>query len=139
MAQFYSPAPAQPNNRQATTSLISGIVAWVLWLLFLCFNYSIGIFLSALTVGITGLLCGIVSFLPVIPWIVAVITGHLSLSQIGRTGEGGKGSAIAGLIMGYLGIALTLCTIAFYLLVVSGVVAASFLPTPNPSFLTPVP
>lgn len=139
MAQPYSPVPAQPNNRQATTSLISGIIAWVAWLLFICFNWTIGLFVSLLTMGITGMLCGLVSYLPVIPWIVAIVTGHIGLSQIGRTGEAGKGMAIAGLIMGYLGIAMTLCTIIFAVLAAFGLVAASYLPTPNPSFLTPGP
>ncbi|CAM5363261.1 DUF4190 domain-containing protein [Leifsonia shinshuensis] len=37
--------------------------------------------------------------------IVAVITGHIALSQIKRTGEVGRGMALAGLIIGYVGIA----------------------------------
>ncbi|GAA4143959.1 DUF4190 domain-containing protein [Leifsonia shinshuensis] len=37
--------------------------------------------------------------------IVAVITGHIALSQIKRTGEAGRGMALAGLIIGYVGIA----------------------------------
>ena len=36
--------------------------------------------------------------------LVAVITGHIALSQIGKTGEKGRGLAIAGLVLGYLGI-----------------------------------
>ena len=36
--------------------------------------------------------------------LVAVITGHIALSQIKRTGEKGRGLAIAGLVLGYLGI-----------------------------------
>jgi hypothetical protein len=139
MEQAYSPVPTQPNNRQANISLISGIIAWVLWLLFICFNYSIGIFLGALTVGITSILCGILSYLPVIPWIVAIITGHLGLAQIGRTGEGGRGMAIAGLIMGYLGLLLTLCTIGAYILGLFGILVLGSIPTPDPSFLTPIP
>jgi len=34
--------------------------------------------------------------------ILGIIFGHVSISQINRTGEGGKGLAIAGLILGYL-------------------------------------
>jgi hypothetical protein len=34
----------------------------------------------------------------------AVICGHIALSQIKRTGERGRGLAIAGLVLGYLGI-----------------------------------
>lgn len=34
----------------------------------------------------------------------AVICGHIALNQIKRTGENGRGLAIAGLVLGYLGI-----------------------------------
>lgn len=37
--------------------------------------------------------------------IVAVITGHMALKQIELTGEQGRGLAIAGLILGYIGLA----------------------------------
>ncbi len=39
--------------------------------------------------------------------IAGVITGHLAISQIKRTNEGGRGLAIAGLIIGYVGVAFT--------------------------------
>lgn len=38
--------------------------------------------------------------------VVAVILGHIALSQIARTGEQGRGFAIAGLVLGYIGIAV---------------------------------
>jgi uncharacterized membrane protein YidH (DUF202 family) len=37
--------------------------------------------------------------------IVGIITGHLGLSQIKKTGEQGYGLALAGLIIGYLAVA----------------------------------
>jgi hypothetical protein len=36
--------------------------------------------------------------------ILGIIFGHIALSQIRRTGEGGRGLAITGLIFGYLGV-----------------------------------
>ena len=36
---------------------------------------------------------------------LAVIFGHIALSQINKRQEGGKGLAIAGLVIGYLGLA----------------------------------
>ncbi len=36
--------------------------------------------------------------------LAAVITGHIALAQIKRTGENGRGLALAGLIIGYVGI-----------------------------------
>ena len=37
--------------------------------------------------------------------IVPVITGHIALAQIKRTGEDGRGISIAGLVLGYIGLA----------------------------------
>jgi peptidyl-prolyl cis-trans isomerase B (cyclophilin B) len=36
-----------------------------------------------------------------------VIFGHVALSQINKTGEGGRGLAIAGLVIGYVSCALS--------------------------------
>lgn len=36
--------------------------------------------------------------------LAAVICGHIALSQIKKTGEKGRGLAIAGLVLGYLGL-----------------------------------
>lgn len=48
--------------------------------------------------AIVSLVASILSFS-----IVGVITGHIALSQIKKRAEGGRGLAIAGLIVGYLG------------------------------------
>lgn len=50
----------------------------------------------------------IVSIATAISWVGAVagvITGHIALAQIKRTGEKGRGLAITGLVLGYLYIA----------------------------------
>jgi hypothetical protein len=52
---------------------------------------------------VTGFFCGI----------AAVITGHIALAQIKRTGEGGRGLAIAGLVLGYVGVCLTMLAVIF--------------------------
>ncbi|AWS42129.1 DUF4190 domain-containing protein [Streptosporangium sp. 'caverna'] len=58
-----------------------------------------GMAIAALVMGIAGLFaCGITS-------IVGAVLGHISLSQIKRTGEEGRGMAIAGLVLSYFGIA----------------------------------
>ncbi|MGV3732387.1 MAG: DUF4190 domain-containing protein [Microcella sp.] len=55
------------------------------------------------TLAIVSLVTGIVGlFIPIA--LAAVITGHIALSQIKRLGDNGRGMAIAGLILGYLGI-----------------------------------
>lgn len=54
--------------------------------------------------AIASLVCGIINVFPL--FIVAIILGHLSLSEIKKSGGRlkGEGLAIAGLVMGYLGI-----------------------------------
>ncbi|HKH18497.1 MAG TPA: DUF1707 and DUF4190 domain-containing protein [Solirubrobacteraceae bacterium] len=43
--------------------------------------------------------------------ILAVVFGHAALNQIARTGQPGRGIAIAGLALGYIGLATMLFTI----------------------------
>jgi hypothetical protein len=38
--------------------------------------------------------------------ILAVVFGHVALKQIERTGQGGRGMAVAGLVLGYLGLSI---------------------------------
>jgi len=61
--------------------------------------------------AVASLVCGVL-FLCAPASIAAVVLGHLALSDIKRTANrmAGKGMAIAGLVMGYLGIALPRCT-----------------------------
>ena len=47
--------------------------------------------------------------------LVGVITGHIALSQIKKTGDKGRGLAIAGLIVGYVGIALGIIAAAIFI------------------------
>lgn len=62
----------------------------------------------ALVLGIVGVNLG------------GIICGHIALSQIRRTGEGGRGMAIAGLVLGYVWVAVVVL-----LLIVAGVLASS--------------
>jgi ABC-type spermidine/putrescine transport system permease subunit II len=61
--------------------------------------------------------------------LAAVITGHIALSQIKKTGEKGRGLAIAGLVLGYLGLIGGI--IAIVLFFVIGIAAVN-----DPSFTT---
>ena len=57
--------------------------------------------------AIAALVCGILAFCGLGPIaIAAVILGHKALRQIRRTGEDGHGLAKAGLVLGYLALAL---------------------------------
>ena len=83
-----------------------------------------------------GLVCSILSLVPVIGilfsivamflWIapiLAVIFGHVSRGQIKRTGEDGRGQATAGLVIGYIGIGFALLMIVIFI----GVLGLGFL------------
>jgi hypothetical protein len=65
------------------------------------------------TMAIISLISGIAgwSLLPFLGSIVAIITGHIAQGEIKKSGGmiTGKGMATAGLILGYLSIALGLC------------------------------
>ncbi|WP_373740825.1 DUF4190 domain-containing protein [Neisseria sp.] len=56
--------------------------------------------------SVVSLVFGILGFviLPFIGSIVAVITGHIARRKIRRTGQDGSGLALAGLILGYIGL-----------------------------------
>ncbi len=48
-----------------------------------------------------------------------IICGHIALGQIKRTGEGGRGLALAGLIIGYALTALTVLFVVGYIIVIA--------------------
>lgn len=53
--------------------------------------------------------------------LVGVVLGHIALSQIRRTGERGRGMALAGVIIGWVAIGLTvLLILAFVLFLTTG-------------------
>jgi len=60
--------------------------------------------------------------------ILGVILGHISLKQLKTSGEGGRGMALTGLIVGYIGIAgwiIGLIVFVVFLGIVGASVAAS--------------
>ncbi len=80
-----------------------------------------GLAVVSLVFGILGW-----TLLPLVGIIVAIITGHMALGQIRRSGgmQTGEGLAIAGLILGYLGLAIGLLVL---MLVVFGVIGIGLL------------
>lgn len=55
--------------------------------------------------------------------LAGVICGHIALSQIKRTGESGRGLAIAGLVIGYAAIAFYI--LLFIIVIAAGLAASS--------------
>jgi hypothetical protein len=65
-----------------------------------------GVAIAALILGCAQFFVWVLSGIP------AIICGHIALSQIKRTGQEGRGMAIAGLVLGYIGLALFIAFIA---------------------------
>lgn len=67
------------------------------------------------TLAVVALISGIAGYvvIPFIGHLVAVITGHMAKKQILQTGEQGSGMATAGLVLGYIGLALSVVGIFF--------------------------
>lgn len=76
--------------------------------------------------AVASLILSILGFLWVLPLvgsIAGVIMGHISLRQIAERGQGGRGMALTGTIIGWIGIGLTVLAIVFFVIVIA--VAAS--------------
>jgi hypothetical protein len=72
------PGIGRRSNTMAVTALVLGVVQFVGWIIFL----------------LPGLLAAI----------LAIVLGFVSMKQISRSGESGRGLAIAGVVLGFLGI-----------------------------------
>lgn len=70
--------------------------------------------------AIAALICGVCQvffwFLAAIP---AIVLGHMARKQIRQTGEAGDGMALAGMILGYIGLGLTVLFVIIFVAAVS--------------------
>jgi len=83
--------------------------------------------------AVTSLVCGIaqIMFGP-FATIPAIVCGHIGRSQIRRSGEGGAGMALAGLVLGWVGLAFGVLLIAgFVVLAVAAGRNGQIVPPPN--------
>ncbi|GAA1653226.1 DUF4190 domain-containing protein [Microbacterium flavum] len=62
---------------------------------------------------------GIIWVLPLIGSVGGAIMGHIALGQVKRTGEAGRGMALAGVIVGWAGTALLVLGVLFFFFVVA--------------------
>jgi len=114
------------TNGLAITSLVLGILSWVLALALACLNWVILPLITVATMGAGGLLyiCTFaVGCLSPLGWLIGVITGYTAKNQIKQTGMDGAGMANAGFIMNAIGLGLTIlgiCGIVIYTIAVGG-------------------
>lgn len=90
---YYTTAPAKPTSSTAIVSLVSGLLSWLL-----------------------------------LPWLgalVAIISGHMARGEIRRSNGQmeGDGMAVAGLVLGYLQIGLTLAFVLLLFMFFGGLAA----------------
>lgn len=82
-----------------------------------------GLAVAALICGVAQILLGPLTGIP------AIILGHVARSRIRQTGEQGAGLALAGLILGYIGLALTL----IFFIIIAVIATSSVGSVPNPA------
>ncbi len=84
--------------------------------------------------AIAALICGVCQiFFWFLTGIPAIVLGHMARRQIRQTGEAGDGMALAGMILGYIGLVLTVLFGIFIAVVVLTAVHANNLnPAPGP-------
>ncbi len=74
-----------------------------------------GLAVASMVLSILGFLW----ILPLVGPIAGAIMGHLSLGQIKRSGEAGRGMALAGVIVGWAGLGLLVLVVLFFVFVIA--------------------
>lgn len=88
------------------------------------------------SMSIASLVSGILAWLlcPFLGGALAVIFGHVARGQIKQSGEAGGGMAIAGLVLGYANIGVTVLGIIAWIFLVAGVaILGAFIPSVSPT------
>ena len=77
------------------------------------------------SMAVASLAVGIASWLmcPIVGAVAAIVLGHVARGQIRRTGEAGGGLAVAGLILGYVHLAVYGLILMVWLILLGGMAA----------------
>ncbi|QHC67480.1 DUF4190 domain-containing protein [Rathayibacter oskolensis] len=73
--------------------------------------------------AVAALICGLLGLAP-----AAIVLGHVGLVQAGRSGQRGRGIAVAGLVLGYLVVVLAVAGWFAYTAFVGGLRSDGYLP-----------
>jgi len=79
--------------------------------------------------AIASLVCGALFFIPVVPPVLAIIFGIRGLQRTKDSRVGGRGLAIAGLVLGSVEFLLTIMMMVLYMLVAPRAVSFTACPT----------
>jgi hypothetical protein len=88
------------------------------------------------SMSIASLVSGILAWLlcPLLGGVLAVIFGHVARGQIKQSGEAGGGMAIAGLVLGYANLGLTVLGIIVWIfLFVGAAILGNIVPSISPT------
>ena len=93
------------------------------------------------SLAVASLVTGILSWLlcPFVGAVLAVIFGHVARGQIRQRGEGGGGMAIAGLVLGYVNLGLSVLGVVVWIFLFAGLailgaaLGGTSVPSPSPS------
>jgi hypothetical protein len=72
----------------------------------------------------TNVLAIVALILGIVVPIGGIICGHIALSQIKRTGENGRGLALAGTVIGYVLTALGILLVIIYIVAIAALVSS---------------
>ncbi|MGA2489046.1 MAG: hypothetical protein ABSF99_02510 [Anaerolineales bacterium] len=114
-------------NKLATTSLILGILGWVLYLLQWCFDLTIGLLLAAITAGSSAICASVLDFLPFVFWLAGIVTGHVALGQSKYMVAPGRWQAVWGLVLSYVGMFFTILLIVIIVSLIAAGIGVGFL------------
>lgn len=79
-----------------------------------------GMALASLLTSVIGLVTAAFCYFPILACPVGAILGHVALGRIARTGNEGRGLALAGIIIGWIGTAVLVGIIVLVIAVVAG-------------------
>jgi hypothetical protein len=110
------------KNTLATTSLTLGLVGWTFYLLQWCFDLTVGLLLATFTAGMSAVCSTILDVAPFMLWLAGIVTGHVALRQIKRSGSLGRSRAVWGLVLNYSGLFfIVIFTIIIVILIATGI------------------
>jgi hypothetical protein len=115
------------TNKLAIASLGLSVLGWSFYILQWCFDLTIGLLLAVFTAGSSAVCATVLDFLPLIFWVAGILIGHMAIRQTRHTGAPGRGRAVWGLVLGYLGIFFSIIFIALIILLVASGIGGGLL------------
>ena len=98
------------------------------------FRPALGLLLAAVTAGTSAVCSTVLDILPIALWLTGIAAGHAALNHIKQKGSPGRGRAVWGLVLGYVGLLFTILMIVLIFVLVMAGVGTGVLDKILPSF-----